>query len=129
MPKFSKISEDRLSTCHPDIQKVWREVIKYYDCICICGHRGEQEQNEAFESKKSHLKWPESAHNKFPSMAIDSVPYPLNWKDENQMRVFAGFVLGVATMMGIKLRWGGDWNRDWNVDENKFNDFPHFELA
>ena len=28
----------------------------------------------------------------------------------------------------IKLRWGGDWNMNFEVDDNKFDDFPHFEL-
>jgi hypothetical protein len=30
--------------------------------------------------------------------------------------------------MGINLRWGGDWDQDWEVKDNKFDDFPHFEL-
>ena len=41
---------------------------------------------------------------------------------------FAGFVLGIAKSIGITLRWGGDWDRDWTVMDNKFDDFPHFEL-
>ena len=42
--------------------------------------------------------------------------------------MFAGFVLGVANQMGINLRWGGDWDQDFEVQDNKFDDFPHFEL-
>ena len=30
--------------------------------------------------------------------------------------------------MGINLRWGGDWNQNWEVNDNKFDDFPHFEI-
>jgi peptidoglycan L-alanyl-D-glutamate endopeptidase CwlK len=36
-------------------------------------------------------------------------------------------VLGIAQSMGINLRWGGDWDKDWEVQDNKFDDFPHFE--
>jgi hypothetical protein len=30
--------------------------------------------------------------------------------------------------MGINLRWGGDWNMNFEVDDNQFDDFPHFEI-
>jgi hypothetical protein len=30
--------------------------------------------------------------------------------------------------MGIELRWGGDWDQDFEVKDNRFDDFPHFEL-
>jgi len=30
--------------------------------------------------------------------------------------------------MGIRLRWGGDWDGDTELDDNKFDDLPHFEL-
>ena len=62
-------------------------------------------------------------------MACDVVPYPIDWNDRERFHLFAGFVLGIANQMGIELRWGGDWNRNWEVDDNKFDDFPHFELV
>ena len=49
-------------------------------------------------------------------------------KDRERFHLFAGFVLGIARSMDIKLRWGGDWNMNFEVDDNKFDDFPHFEL-
>ena len=36
--------------------------------------------------------------------------------------------MGVASQMGIKIRWGGDWDRDTDLSDNRFNDLPHFEL-
>ena len=30
-------------------------------------------------------------------------------------------------MMGIKIRWGGDWDSDTQVNDNKFDDLVHFE--
>ena len=46
------------------------------------------------------------------------------------MRHFAGFVFGVASQLGMvdRTRWGGDWDMDWEVNDNKFDDFPHFEV-
>ncbi len=129
MPSFGKSSQDKLATCDPRLQKVFNEVIKYFDCTVIEGHRGEEAQNKAFAEGKSKLKYPQSKHNKTPSLAADVLPYPIDWNDTNRMRYFAGFVVGIAATMGIKLRWGGDWNQNTELKDNSFNDLPHFELV
>ena len=129
MPSFGKSSQDKLATCDPRLQKVFNEVIKYFDCTVIEGHRGEEAQNKAFAEGKSKLKYPQSKHNKIPSLAADVLPYPIDWNDTNRMRYFAGFVVGIAATMGIKLRWGGDWNQNTELKDNSFNDLPHFELV
>jgi len=130
MFKFSKISLDRLNTCDNRLQILFNEVIKYFDCTIICGVRGEEEQNLAFDNKKSKLKWPESKHNKIPSLAVDVAPYingSISW-DKTQCSYFAGFVKGIASMYKINIIWGGDWNSDNNIKDNKFNDLVHFEI-
>lgn len=129
MPSFGKSSQDKLATCDPRLQKVFNEVIKHFDCIVIEGHRGEEAQNKAFAEGKSKLKYPQGKHNKIPSLAADVLPYPIDWNDTNRMRYFAGFVVGIAATMGIKLRWGGDWNQNTELKDNSFNDLPHFELV
>ena len=75
MPKYSTISKSRLVTCHQDLQTLFNEVIKYYDCTIVYGHRGEIAQNQAYAEGKSQLKWPNSKHNKWPSLAVDAAPY------------------------------------------------------
>lgn len=40
---------------------------------------------------------------------------------------FGGFVLGLAISMGIKIRWGGDWNSNREIMDQNFDDLPHFE--
>jgi len=30
--------------------------------------------------------------------------------------------------MGLKIRWGGDWDMDTQTKDNKFDDLVHFEL-
>ena len=106
--------------------KIW--VIKHVDCSVLEGHRGEERQNALFEEGKSKLKFPEGRHNSLPSNAVDVTPYPVDWEDRERQTLFAGFVLGVAKMMGITLRWGGDWDMDFQVMDNRFDDFPHFEI-
>lgn len=129
MPAFGKDSQEKLATCDPRLQKVFNEVIKHFDCTVIEGHRGEAAQNKAFAEGKSKLKYPQGKHNKTPSLAADVLPYPIDWNDTNRMRYFAGFVVGIAATMGIKLRWGGDWNQNTELKDNSFNDLPHFELV
>ena len=128
MPRFGKTSKAKLATCHEDLQKILNEVIKYVDCSVIEGHRSEERQNKLFDEGKTKLKYPKGRHNSNPSRAVDVVPYPIDWNDRERFHLFAGFVLGIAQSMGIKLRWGGDWNMNFEVDDNQFDDFPHFEL-
>lgn len=128
MPSFSKKSKEQLATCHPDLQRLFNEVIKHYDCVVLEGHRGEAAQNAAFKAGNSKVKWPNGNHNKLPSLAVDVVPYPIDWKNAKRFYDFAGFVRGVANQMGIKIRWGGDWDSDKDLDDNSLIDLPHFEL-
>jgi len=128
MPHYSNKSKNILSTCHPLIQDVFNEVIKHFDCTILAGFRSFDEQNEAYESGKSQLKFPESKHNQDPSHAIDVAPYPINWSDRDRFHLFGGYVLATARQMGVQLRWGGDWDRDTETKDNGFDDLPHFEL-
>ena len=128
MPRFGKKSKERLSTCEKDLQLLFGEVIKYVDCSILEGHRGKDRQNALYEEGKTKVKYPRGRHNASPSRAVDCVPYPIDWKDRERMTLFAGFVLGIANQMGINIRWGGDWDQDFEVQDNMFDDFPHFEL-
>ena len=128
MPKFGRKSRERLSTCNDKLQKVFNEVIKHVDCSVLEGHRSKDRQNKLYEEGKTKVKYPNGRHNRQPSSAVDVTPYPVDWKDRERQTLFAGFVIGVASQMGIKLRWGGDWDQDFQVEDNRFDDFPHFEL-
>ena len=126
--KFSSKSKEILATCDERLQALFNEVIKHVDCSILEGHRGEERQNILFKQGKSKAQYPKGRHNAFPSRAVDVVGYPIDWEDRERMTLFAGFVLGIATKMGINIRWGGDWNKDFQVADNQFDDFPHFEL-
>jgi peptidoglycan L-alanyl-D-glutamate endopeptidase CwlK len=104
------------------------EVIKHVDCSIICGYRNEADQNKAFESGASKLKFPRSMHNRMPSLAVDAIRHPIQYENTENHLLFAGFVLGVAEVLGVKLRWGGDWDRDFKQENETFRDFLHFEL-
>lgn len=128
MPSFSWASRARLKTCDPKLQRLMNEVIRHWDCTILEGHRTEFRQNEMVRIGTSQLSWPNSKHNKTPSLAVDAAPYPIDWADIERFRAFGGFVLGVAAVLNIPLRWGGDWNGNRDFKDQKFHDLPHFEL-
>ena len=128
MPYFGKTSKKRLSTCDSKLQKLFNEVIKHVDCSILEGHRDKDRQNKLYEEGKTKVKYPNGRHNRQPSSAVDVTPYPVDWKDRERQTLFAGFVIGVANQMGMNIRWGGDWDQDFQVMDNRFDDFPHFEL-
>jgi hypothetical protein len=130
VPSFGTRSLTNLSQCAQPLQDLFNEVIKEYDCSVICGHRNELDQTAAFDGGKSKVAWPNSKHNQVPSIAADVVPYPIDWNNTKRFYHFAGYVQGVAERMGIKIRWGGDWDGDLvDLDDQSFVDTPHFELV
>lgn len=119
MYSFSEKSSGLLLSCDDRLQTLFNEVIKQFNCVVICGHRGEKEQNEAYNNKKSQLKYPDSKHNKHPSLAVDVAPFPIDWSNIDKFKKFGNYVKFIANKLNIDIAWGGDW---------KFKDYPHFEL-
>jgi len=111
MPAFSNISKQRLAECDPRLQQLFNEIIKTYDCTILVGHRGQAEQDQAVHDGKSQTPWPTSKHNSQPSMAVDACPYPVDWNNIDNFIFFAGYVLATADRLGIKIRWGGNWDQ------------------
>ena len=123
---MNKKSIERLKTCHPDLQKLALAVDAVFPIQCICGHRGIKEQNEAFKMGASKLKYPNSKHNKTPSLAGDFVPDPdknpktIDWGDIKSFETMALVFEQKADELGIKIRLGRDFS---------FKDYPHIELV
>jgi|TARA_R100000329_G_C7605641_1_gene214848 peptidoglycan L-alanyl-D-glutamate endopeptidase CwlK len=128
MPRFSKKSLSKLETCDKRLQDLFLRVVKKFDCTIIEGHRSKDRQNKLFKEGKSKLKYPKGKHNAIPSKAVDVAPYPIDWNDRERFTYFAGYVVGIAYQMGLKIRWGGDWDMDTQVKDNNFDDLPHFEI-
>lgn len=127
MPQFSRQSKKKLETCHADLQRLCNELIKEIDFIIICGARTLEDQQKAYNegfSKIDGIK-KKSMHqiskDRPKSLAVDMLPYPLNWNDAKGHKEFADKVLKKAADLGIKIVWGGNWKT--------FKDRPHFELS
>jgi len=134
MYKFGNRSKTNLAECNIDLQKIANEAIKLIDFTVYEGRRGEKEQNKYYHAGKSQLKYPDSKHNKQPSMAFDCAPYPIDWSEKRRFYFLAGVIKGVALRLLAEgkithtLRWGGDWDMDGDFNDQTFDDLPHFEL-
>ena len=142
MPKFGRISRQRLATCHPLLQQLMNEVIISYDCTILEGHRGQSRQDELFAQGRSKVRWPDGRHNATPSLAVDVAPWfaeapHVRWPDHKsphfarelgQWYLFIGYVKRTAEEMGIAVRFGADWDGDGETTDQTFHDLPHIEL-
>lgn len=151
MPKYNYGNESRakLRTCHPDLQLIFNEAIKYYDIVILEGARKTERQQELYN--KSLLQVAaggpaitncdgiiyKSAHQVREdgySWAVDAAPFPVKWGDVKRFFFMAGIVISTAERLYAEgkiyhlVRWGHDWDMDRVFDDQTFNDSPHFEL-
>lgn len=120
MPKFSQSSKDNLAKAHPDLQKLFNEVIKEVDCRVLDSVRDKAAQELAFNKGNSKAHFGQSPHNYFPSFGVDVVPWPLDWDDLASFRALAKVVKAKIAELGLAIDWGGDWK--------SFRDYPHWEV-
>jgi peptidoglycan L-alanyl-D-glutamate endopeptidase CwlK len=127
MAKFhlSKNSKAKLATCDKRLQAIVNQAIKktIVDFGVSDGHRDEETQNKYYSQGLSTLKWPDSKHNKKPSMAVDVFIYiggRARWDDEEGYNYLSSLFQVIAYEMRYKLTWGGNWK--------SFKDVFHFQL-
>ena len=124
MPKFGKKSKENLKGLDAKIVNVLNQAIKHFDFTIIEGLR-------TLETQKGYVakgvsKTLESKHLK--GKAVDIAPYPIDYDDTERFVYLGGFILGVASQLGVKLRWGLDWDMDTYTKDTKFRDIGHFEI-
>ena len=129
MPEFGRRSQNRLRTCHPLLRLLMETVVEDRDCTILDGHRGQTAQDRLFAEGRSKVQFPNSKHNAYPSKAVDAAPWPLpDWEDRDAFVRFGGYVEARADALGIRIRWGGDWDGDGSMADQTFDDLVHFEL-
>ena len=124
MPRFGKKSLKRLKGVDTLLVNVLNQAIKHFDFTVIEGKRSLETQKKYVA--KGVSKTLESKH--LDGKAVDLSPYPLDYDDEERFVYLGGFILGVASQLGVKLRWGLDWNNDTYTRDTKFRDLGHFEI-
>ena len=127
MPKFSGYSLTNLRQAVPDLQRLFRQVVETADCMVDCGYRGEKAQEEVFNKGYSKAHFGSSPHNYLPSYAVDCIPYPSKYSNEDKLVEFANYVKIVAIDLGIDVVWGGDWSGNYGF--KRHGDLPHWEIS
>lgn len=128
---FGGRSTRELSTCDPRLDRLARRVLRIKDHSIIKGHRPKEEQNAAFDSGNSKLRWPKGKHNGVPSKAMDVQTYPRPEKESDlrdEQIYLLGVYKGVAIEQCIPIRTGMDWDRDGQIADNGFDDSFHVEI-
>ncbi len=125
MAKFGSRSRKRLKGVDAKLVNVLNETIKLMDITVIEGVRSKERQAELLEKGATKVKYSKHMEGK----AVDIAPYPIQWKDRERFHYMGGIIRGVASQMGVKVRWGGDWDSDGEIKDNNFDDLVHIELV
>jgi len=137
--QFGEVSKAKLQTCHPKVWGITNRALQLsvYDFTIIHGYRGKDVQNALFDSGVSKKRFPHSLHNVVDehsqpsSLAIDFAPWVKNaidWEDTRIFCVVAGSFFAAAQDLGVRIRWGGDFDSDGSTLDQTFLDFGHIEL-
>ncbi len=126
MPSFSERSSRELYSCDGLLIMLFETVVRRYDCTVLEGSRTPERQRYLLDIGRSRTL--NSKHLHTPSRAVDVAPYPVQWKRVEPWYHFAGYVTAKAEEMGIRVRWGGDWDSDLDLLDQDFNDLAHWEI-
>ena len=124
MPRFGKKSLAELRGLDSGLVNVLNQAIKHFDFSVIEGMRSLETQTQYVADGVS--KTLKSKH--LEGKAVDISPYPIDYDDSERFVYLGGFILGVASQLGVKLRWGLDWDMDTYTKDTNFRDLGHFEL-
>tara|TARA_R110000796_G_scaffold33027_1_gene85945 strand:- start:5853 stop:6233 length:381 start_codon:yes stop_codon:yes gene_type:complete len=124
MYRFGRKSKERLKGVDSNLIKVLNELIKIMDVTIIEGVRSKERQEQLLAQGKTKTKYSKHITGK----AVDLAPYPINWEDREMFHYMGGMLRGIGQSMGLKIRWGGDWDSDGDINDNKFDDLVHVEI-
>lgn len=129
--KLGSRSLERLNTVNPTLRAVVLKAFETmpFDITVIEGVRTTERQRQLVASGDSktmnskHLARPDGKAD-----AVDLAPYPVDWNNKTRFNVMAEHVQAAACSLGVRIRWGGDWNMNGEWKDERFYDGPHFEL-
>ena len=141
--KLSTKSLKKLEGVHPDLVAVVKRAIEItkQDFTVTAGVRTEEEQAALYAQGRTKpgpkVTWTMNSKHRVQNSgygeAVDIPAYPVNWAGtkENLARfdAVATAMFTAARELGVKIRWGADWDGDGKPRERGESDSPHFELA
>ena len=124
MPKFGKRSRSRLVGVDAKLVNILNELVKIMDVTIIEGVRTKERQEELLSKGATKTRFSKHIDGK----AVDLAPYPIDWEDRERFHYMGGMLRGIAQQLGVKARWGGDWDSDGEIKDNSFDDLVHIEI-
>ncbi len=139
MYRLGKESLKKLLGVHPDLVAVVKRAIEItkQDFTVLCGVRTLAEQKELYAQGRTKpgriVTWTLNSRH-LPAAdglghAVDIVPYPIDWNTASKFDAIADAMHQASQELGVKIRWGADWDKDGVPREKGESDSPHFELA
>ncbi len=119
---------ERLVKVDPKLRSVLEAAGAKWDLIVLETERTPERQQQLVNSGAS--KTMDSMHLVQADglvHAADVAPWPVDWNDKSRFYYLGGYVLAEADRLGVRVRWGGDWNTNTEVKDQTFNDLDHFE--
>ena len=137
--KLSARSLSHLEGVHPDLVRIVKRAIEItrQDFSVLEGVRTPERQSELYAQGRSKpgqiVTWTMTSNHFVQAdgygHAVDLVPYPLDWSDLKAFDAIAMAMFDAADELGLKIRWGADWDMDGKPREKGESDSPHFELV
>lgn len=106
--------------------------------VVICGVRTPEEQKELYAQGRTKpgnkVTWTLTSNHFVDQKtgfghAVDIAPDPIDWSQTSKFDAIAKAMFQAAAELGVKIRWGADWDKDGNPRERGETDSPHFELV
>lgn len=127
-------SEKNLVGVDEQLAKVVRKVAESHDILVIEGLRTPERQADLYAQGRTKpgpiITWTlKSKH--LEGKAVDVVLLKngtVDWTDSKSFVDIGKIMLDTAKELGVKLRWGYDWDGDGVLQEKGETDGPHFEL-
>jgi peptidoglycan L-alanyl-D-glutamate endopeptidase CwlK len=135
MYSFGKTSLLKLTTCHPDIQRVLKECIKYMDFSVIEGLRTAEKQQEYFNKGLSQIdgiqkkSYHQDTYGDGYSRAVDIVPFHSGmqqWNDAKAFKRLTKIVFSISQKMlyNQQIKHYFEAGYLWS----NFKDDPHWQI-
>lgn len=133
---FGAKSNTELASIKPQLAAVVRRALEIspIDLTVIEGRRTIERQRELYAQGRTTpgkiVAWTmDSKH--LTGDAVDVAPVVNGvtpWKDTKAFITVGKAMFTAAQELGVRIRWGYDWDQDGNIQERGEYDGPHFEL-
>jgi peptidoglycan LD-endopeptidase CwlK len=136
---LSSQSRAKMNGVHPDLVRVVERAITLttVDFSVLEGVRTLKRQQELYAQGRTKpgpkVTWTMNSKHRAQvdgfGHAVDLVPYPLDWNATSKFAAISKAMMAAAKDVGVKVRWGGNWDGDDRPGEKGEFDGPHFEIV